>query len=103
MAKKSGTGKSTRARPSVQAPRAPGNKPAPRVLLVGASGTLGRTVHAELAQRHEVIAASRSSAQRVDITDRASVIALLEQVGQLDAIVERRGHGAFWPARNDDR
>ena len=32
-----------------------------RILLVGASGTLGRAVAAELGQRHEVMAAGRSS------------------------------------------
>ena len=42
-------------------PKKLANKPAaPKVLLVGASGTLGRTVHAELALRHQVLAASRS-------------------------------------------
>ena len=79
MAKKSSTGKGHRARPAA---------PKPRVLLVGASGTLGSAVHAELAQRHDVIAASRSSGtHRVDITDSASIAQLLKKLGALDAIV----------------
>jgi NAD(P)-dependent dehydrogenase (short-subunit alcohol dehydrogenase family) len=70
----------------------------PRVLLVGGSGTLGRAVAAELAQRHEVIGASRSSgAHRVDITDRASIAKLLADVGTLDAIVCTAGAVHFGP------
>lgn len=62
--------------------------PKPKILLVGASGTLGRAVHAELAQRHEVIAASRKSGtHRVDITDSTSIKKLLNKLGKLDAIV----------------
>ncbi len=70
----------------------------PRVLVVGASGTLGRAVHAELAQRHEVIAASRSSGtHRVDITDRASIAKLLGELGTVDAIVCTAGSVHFGP------
>jgi NAD(P)-dependent dehydrogenase (short-subunit alcohol dehydrogenase family) len=70
----------------------------PRVLVVGASGTLGRAVVAELAQRHEVIAASRSSGtHRVDITDRASIAKLLDEIGMLDAIVCAAGAVHFGP------
>jgi len=72
--------------------------PKPRVLVVGASGTLGRAVANELAQRHEVIGASRSSgAHRVDITDRASIAKLLAEVGALDAIVCTAGAVHFGP------
>jgi len=70
----------------------------PRVLLVGASGTLGRAVQAELQLRHEVIAASRKSGEhRVDITDSASIAKLLKKLGQLDAIVCTAGAVHFGP------
>lgn len=60
----------------------------PRVLVVGAGGTLGRAVVAELAQRHDVIAASRTEGDvRIDLTDPASIRAALEKIGRLDAIV----------------
>jgi NAD(P)-dependent dehydrogenase (short-subunit alcohol dehydrogenase family) len=65
------------------------------VLLVGASGTLGRAVHAELKQRHEVITASRSGRLKVDITDSASIRRLFKGVGKVDALVCAAGHVHF--------
>lgn len=73
-------------------------KAKPKVLLIGASGTLGRAVHEELAQRHEVISASRNGALKVDIADSASIRQLFERVGRIDAIVCAAGNvhfGAF--------
>ena len=68
-----------------------------RILLIGATGTIGQAVARALAG-HEVIAASRRSDHRVDITDPASVRALFARVGQagrIDAIVSAAG-GAAW-------
>lgn len=67
----------------------------PKVLLVGASGTLGSAVRAELEQRHEVIAASRTARLKVDIADASSIRRLFAQVGKLDAIVCAAGHVHF--------
>ncbi|MDQ1118952.1 NAD(P)-dependent dehydrogenase (short-subunit alcohol dehydrogenase family) [Pseudoxanthomonas sp. SORGH_AS 997] len=69
-----------------------------KVLLIGASGTLGRAVQALLAPRYEVIAASRHDATHpVDLRDEASVLALFERVGRLDAIVSTTGNVHFGP------
>jgi NAD(P)-dependent dehydrogenase (short-subunit alcohol dehydrogenase family) len=68
---------------------------APKILLVGASGTLGRAVHAELAQRHQVLAASRGGKLKVDITDGASIRRLFENTGKVDAIVCAAGKVHF--------
>lgn len=58
-----------------------------RILLVGASGTLGTAVRSALADRHELITASRSGAdERVDITDPESVARLYAVVGTVDAV-----------------
>ncbi|MEI2433303.1 short chain dehydrogenase [Lysobacter yananisis] len=68
-----------------------------KILLVGASGTLGRAI-AQTLSHHEVLAAGRSSAQYpVDITDDASVEALLRKTGKLDAIVSAAGALHFGP------
>jgi len=67
----------------------------PKVLLVGASGTLGRAVHRELAARHQVIAASRKGKLKVDITDSASIRRLFEQTGTVDAIACAAGNVHF--------
>jgi len=69
----------------------------PRVLLVGASGTLGRAVHKELSPRHDVIPASRRDRHKVDITDPASIRRLFGQIGTVDAIVCAAGHVHFGP------
>ncbi|WP_233843883.1 short chain dehydrogenase [Dyella sp. 2HG41-7] len=69
-----------------------------RILLVGASGTLGRAVQAELAQRHDVIAAGRNSGSiRMDLTDVQSIRDGLKQVGELDAVVSAAGKVTFAP------
>jgi NAD(P)-dependent dehydrogenase (short-subunit alcohol dehydrogenase family) len=67
-----------------------------RILIVGASGTIGRAVVAELSQRHEVIGAGRASGDvRLDITDPASIRAGLEQAGQFAALVSATGSVKF--------
>ena len=69
-----------------------------RILLVGASGTLGKAVAAELSQRHEVIAAGRNSgAVRMDIADVASIRRGFSEAGALDAVVCAAGKVTFAP------
>ena len=68
-----------------------------KILLVGATGTLGRAI-AQTLSHHEILAAGRSSAQYpVDITDDVSVEALLRKTGKLDAIVSAAGALHFGP------
>jgi NAD(P)-dependent dehydrogenase (short-subunit alcohol dehydrogenase family) len=69
-----------------------------KILVIGATGTIGRAVVEELAQRHEVIAAAKSKAElRVDITDEHSIRKLLESVGKMDALVATTGNVHFGP------
>lgn len=68
-----------------------------KILLVGASGTIGKAVAAELGARHTIITAGRSSGEKVDIADLASVRALFARVGKLDAIVSAAGNVHFGP------
>jgi NAD(P)-dependent dehydrogenase (short-subunit alcohol dehydrogenase family) len=69
-----------------------------RILVVGASGTIGRAVVAELTQRHEVLTAGRSSGKvRIDITSAASIRSALDAAGELDAIVCTAGKVKFAP------
>jgi NAD(P)-dependent dehydrogenase (short-subunit alcohol dehydrogenase family) len=58
-----------------------------RILLIGASGELGRAVAAELGGRHEIISAgSKSGDVRIDISDPTSIVAGLAAAGPLDAV-----------------
>ena len=67
-----------------------------KILLIGASGTVGSAIKAELAQRHEVISIGRNSGDfRVDISDSTSIRALFEQTGKFDALVCAAGSVTF--------
>jgi NAD(P)-dependent dehydrogenase (short-subunit alcohol dehydrogenase family) len=69
-----------------------------RILVVGASGTVGQTVCAELGARHEIIKAGRNGGDvTVDIADEASIRAMYAKVGKIDAIVSTAGHVHFGP------
>ncbi|MCB1448371.1 MAG: short chain dehydrogenase [Rhizobiaceae bacterium] len=68
-----------------------------KILVVGASGTLGRAVVKELSA-HELVTASRSSGDiRVDMRDAGSIRAMFEAAGRLDAVVCTAGKTSFSP------
>jgi NAD(P)-dependent dehydrogenase (short-subunit alcohol dehydrogenase family) len=69
-----------------------------RILVVGASGTLGRAIVSELGARHDVIAAgSRSGDVRIDIADPVSIVAAFAAAGPLDAVACAAGAVNFAP------
>jgi len=59
-----------------------------KILLVGATGTLGASVYAVLRERgHTVVTASRSGSQlAVDIANPHAISAMYAQAGRLDAV-----------------
>jgi NAD(P)-dependent dehydrogenase (short-subunit alcohol dehydrogenase family) len=69
-----------------------------RILLIGATGTIGQAVAAALGERHDVISASRQKAhEQVDISDPTSLRSLFDRVGRVDAIVSAAGNAAWKP------
>ena len=69
-----------------------------RILIIGATGTIGRAVAEALAPQHEVVTASRHAGDvRVDISDPASIRAMYEKVGRVDAVISAAGNAAFKP------
>jgi NAD(P)-dependent dehydrogenase (short-subunit alcohol dehydrogenase family) len=69
-----------------------------RILIVGATGTIGRPLVAALQGRHELVLASRQKAhEQVDLADPASIRALYTRVGKLDAVVCAAGEAKFAP------
>ena len=58
-----------------------------KVIVIGATGTIGAAVAAALEERHEVVRASRSGSPSVDMEDPASIAALLAAAGPVDAVV----------------
>lgn len=69
-----------------------------KIIVIGASGTIGRAVSEELSQRHDVIRVGRTRGDyQVDITSQESVEALFAQTGEVDAIVSTTGNLHFGP------
>lgn len=73
-----------------------------KIIVIGATGTIGKAVVEELGLRHEIVAVGSSSGQyQADIADIAQVRAVFaqiaEQVGQIDAVVVAAGNLAFAP------
>src|SRR5262245_31204129 len=74
-----------------------------RVLIVGASGVIGRAIVAELGQRHEIVTAGRTSGDvRLDITHSYSIRAAYKKLGTIDAVVSATGKVKFAPLEEMD-
>ena len=69
-----------------------------KLILIGATGTIGHEVAAALSQRHEIVSVTRHSEPvRADITSSASVRALFEAVGPVDGVICASGAARFKP------
>ena len=74
-----------------------------KILLIGASGTVGTAVDKELSTRHEIIRIGRTSGDfQVDISDSASIRALFGKTGKFDALVCAAGNVTFAPLAEMD-
>jgi NAD(P)-dependent dehydrogenase (short-subunit alcohol dehydrogenase family) len=69
-----------------------------RILVVGATGTIGRAVVAALSAANDIVSASRHSVTAaVDLADPASIRNLYRTVGKVDAVVCAAGLAKFAP------
>jgi len=69
-----------------------------KIIIVGATGTVGKTVVEALSGRHEVIRVGRTSGDvRMDIEDLDSIRTMYQQVGNVDAVVSAVGQVHFGP------
>ena len=69
-----------------------------KILVIGATGTIGAAVVQALEARHEVLRASHTrSALTVDLADPGSIRRLYAKVGRVDAVVSVAGQAAFRP------
>ncbi|WP_162426117.1 short chain dehydrogenase [Pontibacter pudoricolor] len=77
-----------------------------KIILVGATGTIGRHLQQALSQKHDLLTASRhNSYLKVDITQPDSIWEMFETIGRFDALVSVTGHGVFGSLpdlKNDD-
>ncbi|MCD9875971.1 short chain dehydrogenase [Streptomyces guryensis] len=70
-----------------------------KILLIGATGTLGAALHRTLDTRgHEVLTVARGGGDlRFDITDPAQVSEVYDRAGRVDAVVSAAGHVPYGP------
>lgn len=69
-----------------------------KILIVGASGTLGSAIAEALEGRHDIIRAGRSSGDvKIDMTDAKSILEAFKKIGWLDAVISAAGQVAFAP------
>lgn len=67
-----------------------------RIIVIGATGTIGSAVVAALSARHEVVAVgNKQSAIRVDLASTESIAQLFQTIGKFDALVCAAGRAAF--------
>lgn len=68
-----------------------------KILVIGASGLIGKGVADELAKKHEVIRASRNGDVQVDVNNPNSIKEMYDKVGKLDAVAFAAGKVPFKP------
>jgi NAD(P)-dependent dehydrogenase (short-subunit alcohol dehydrogenase family) len=69
-----------------------------KIVVIGATGTVGQAVSAALKARHEVIEVGATRGQfRVDSTDPASIERLFGEIGKVDGVVTTTGKLHFGP------
>jgi NAD(P)-dependent dehydrogenase (short-subunit alcohol dehydrogenase family) len=67
-----------------------------KIVVVGGTGTIGKSVVKELYKRHQVIAAGFDDGDiRIDITDKKSIENMYKSIHNLDAVVATTGNVHF--------
>lgn len=77
-----------------------------KILIVGASGTIGKAVFDNLKEQHEVLTANFNSGDvQVDLSSKESIQAMFNQTGPVDAVISVAGlaqFGALAEQKDDD-
>jgi NAD(P)-dependent dehydrogenase (short-subunit alcohol dehydrogenase family) len=69
-----------------------------KIVVIGATGTIGKAVASALTGKHQIVALSRAAGDiRTDITDKASLEKAFAAIGKVDAIVCAAGGAVFKP------
>lgn len=67
-----------------------------RIIVIGATGTIGSAIVAALSARHDVVAVgNKSGAIRVDLASAGSIAQMFQAAGKFDALVSSAGRAAF--------
>jgi NAD(P)-dependent dehydrogenase (short-subunit alcohol dehydrogenase family) len=69
-----------------------------RILIIGATGTIGQAIVTALEGKHDLVLASRKKAhEQVDLADPSSIRALYKRIGRVDAVVGAAGEASWKP------
>ncbi|PTQ95599.1 NAD(P)-dependent dehydrogenase (short-subunit alcohol dehydrogenase family) [Mucilaginibacter yixingensis] len=69
-----------------------------KIIIVGATGTIGKYVTAALQKDHEIIqVGSKSGDIQLDITSPDAIKQFFEKIGSFDALISTAGDGHFGP------
>lgn len=69
-----------------------------KILVIGASGTVGQSIVNELSRDHQVIRVGKTQGDfQVDLTSEESVKALFARTGKVDAVISSTGGVHFGP------
>ena len=69
-----------------------------KILLIGASGTIGKRIYETMSSKHEIVKASRTGGDvSVDITSASSIDEMYKAVENIDAVICAAGPVAFAP------
>ena len=67
-----------------------------KILIIGATGTIGKAVAANLSDQHDLITASHNSGDvRIDLSSVESIQAMFDQTGPVDAVISVAGLARF--------
>jgi NAD(P)-dependent dehydrogenase (short-subunit alcohol dehydrogenase family) len=67
-----------------------------KILIIGATGAIGKFVTAALSERHEIVkAGSKSGDVQVDIREAGSIRKMFDKVGKVDAVIAAAGKVHF--------
>jgi NAD(P)-dependent dehydrogenase (short-subunit alcohol dehydrogenase family) len=74
-----------------------------KVLIVGATGLIGKAVADRLSKKHEIVGAGhRGGDIQVDLGSKASIEAMYKTVGKVDAVICTAGMAGFAPFKDLD-
>jgi NAD(P)-dependent dehydrogenase (short-subunit alcohol dehydrogenase family) len=68
-----------------------------KVVVIGATGTIGKALVTALIGKHEVIRVTRRIGIKVDIEDKRSIQVMYENIKPIDAVVSCAGNAVFRP------
>ena len=69
-----------------------------KIIIIGAGGTIGKSLAAHFSVHHEVIGAGRKSGMiNADLSDRDSLVEMFKKTGVVDAVICVAGEAAWAP------